>query len=115
MNRLSGVPSFFTCVVAGAVFAASLLALYRMSAVPSFLVGPAAGLAVLDVVAAAAGLGALAFLGVVCAKVMPVKAMSRLAIRKSFFIISMFLMYLFNVYYVNLFKGRAAAKKIPGN
>ena len=48
LYRLSAVPSFLVWVVAGAVFAASLFDLYRISAVPSFFVGPAAvaGLAV---------------------------------------------------------------------
>ena len=41
LYRLSGVPSFFVCTVAGAALAASLFDLYRISAVPSFFVGPA--------------------------------------------------------------------------
>ena len=41
LYRLSAVPSFLVWVVAGAVLAASLLDLYRISAEPSFFVGPA--------------------------------------------------------------------------
>jgi hypothetical protein len=38
LYRLSAVPSFLVCVGAGAALAASLLDLYRMSGVPSFFV-----------------------------------------------------------------------------
>lgn len=51
LKRLSGVPSAFRW--AGGVLAASLLALYRISGVPSFLVGPAAAVVVFGAVVVA--------------------------------------------------------------
>ena len=76
------MPSFFVWVVAGAALAASLFALYRISAEPSFFVGPAAvdaaagfvadvvaGLALAVVVGLAVEVvaGFFVFAGVICA------------------------------------------------
>ena len=83
--------------------AASLLALYRISAVPSFLVGPAAVVAGLAVVAVVAGLAivaevaVLAFVffvlppvGAVWAKLNPVIASNKLTISTIFFMFRVF-------------------------
>ena len=84
LYRISGVPSF---LVGPAGAAACLLALYRISGVPSFLVGPAA----VDDLVVATAFGLEAVLGgVVWAKDIPAKASNKLTIRTILFIIRCF-------------------------
>jgi len=101
--------------------AASLLALYRISGVPSFLAGPAAVVADLPVVAVPAGLAFVAAVavfdffapvaGVVCAKLNPVKASNKLTISTIFFMFRVFSDEKIKNYKVNLSKYRELTKK----